>query len=109
MKTSGMRKAPGVRAKKTGTRLKRGMATQVMTYPRLVAKKALVEASRDAGLALSSFMVLASLKEAAALQGCEIGALVPAEELQRYQTFRAYRKRSAPAKRANARMRAQRA
>jgi hypothetical protein len=99
------RKAPGVRAKNRGTKLKRGMATQVMTYPRLKTKKVLVDASRDAGLALSSFMVLASLKEAAALRGCGIADLIPPDELQRYRTLRVYRKRSA-AKRANGRMRA---
>lgn len=107
MKTSGMRKAPGVRAKKTGTQLARGKATQVMTYPRLRTKRALVEASRDAGLPLSSFMVLASLKEAAALRGCGLVDLIPPDELQRYRTLRVYRRRSA-AKRANGRMRAKR-
>ena len=93
------RKAPGVRAKKRGTRLKRGMATQVMTYPRLKTKRVLVEASRDAGLALSSFMLLSALKEAAALRGCEIADLIPPEELQRYRTSRIDPKRSATAKR----------
>lgn len=97
------RKAPGVRAKKRGTRLKRGVATQVMTYPRLKTKRVLVDASRDAGLALSSFMVLAALKEAAALRGCGIADLIPPEELQRYRTFRVEPKRGAAAKRVSVR------
>jgi len=78
------RKAPGVPAKKTGTRLKRGMATQVMTYPRSGTKRALVEASRDAGLALSSFMIISSLKAAAAIRRCKVADLIPQTELRQY-------------------------
>jgi len=84
--------APGVRAKKTGTRLARGRALQVMVYPRAEAKRRLVQASRDAGLALSSFMVLSGLKEAAALQGRKIEDLIAADELQQYRRSRVYRK-----------------
>jgi len=87
-------KAPGIRAKKTGKRLERGKALQVMTYPRLKTKKVLVEASRAVGLALSSFILSAAVKEAAAIQGCKIGDLVPADELKRYRAYRVYRKTS---------------
>src|SRR5947208_4185952 len=59
--------APGCPANDSGTRLKRGAAVQVMTYPRPKSKSVLVEASRKAERSLSSFMVLASLKEAAAI------------------------------------------
>lgn len=58
-------KAPGTRAKKRGTKLKRGAAVQVVCYPRPKNKAALVKASRKANRALSSFMIRASLKEAA--------------------------------------------
>lgn len=77
-------KPPGPRAKKRGTRLKRGAAVQVVCYPRPKTKAALVEASRKANRSLSSFMVLASLKEAAAIQGREITDLVPSDELELY-------------------------
>ena len=77
-------KAPGTRAKKRGTQLKRGLAVQVVCYPRPKTKAVLVEASRRSKRALSSFMVLASLKEAAAMQGCKISDLIPADELRQY-------------------------
>jgi hypothetical protein len=89
--------APGVRAKKTGKKLKRGRALQVMVYPRRKAKAVLVDAARDTDLTLSAFLVLAGLKEAAALQGCDVETIVPHEELLRYRTSakrRASRKRS---------------
>jgi hypothetical protein len=79
-----MRQAPGKRAKKRGTKLKRGAAVQVVCYPRPKTKAVLVEASRKANRALSSFMILASLKEAAAINGCEIAAMIPPEELEQY-------------------------
>ncbi len=85
--------APGVPAKKTGTRLARGKALQVMVYPRAQAKRRLVQASRDSGLALSSFMVLSGLKEAAALQGRKIDDLIAADELLQYRRSRPYRSR----------------
>lgn len=90
----GNMKAPGIRAKKKGTRLKRGAATQVMVYPRQKTKGVLVEASRDISRPLSSFMILAALKEAAALRGCEIKDLIPAGELEQYRKSRVYRKPS---------------
>jgi hypothetical protein len=87
-------KAPGVRARKTGKKLARGRALQVMCYPRLQSKQVLVEASRETGLALSSFILLASLKEAAALRGCPMADMIPPEELLQYRKPRANRKRS---------------
>ena len=90
----GKMKAPGVRARKRGTKLKRGAATQVMVYPRQKTKGVLVEASRDISRPLSSFMILAALKEAAALRGCEIKDLIPAGELEQYRKSRVYRKPS---------------
>jgi len=83
---STLEKAPGVRATKRGTKLRRGAAVQVMVYPRRKTKGLLVEASRDMGLSLSSFMVLAALKEAAALRGCNIADLgIAPDELRRYR------------------------
>jgi len=77
-------KAPGVRAKKKGTRLGRGAAVQVVCYPRPKTKAALVEASRKVQQALSSFMIRASLEKAAMLQRCEITDLIPQAELRQY-------------------------
>ena len=85
-------KAPGVRARKRGTKLKRGAATQVMIYPRKKTKAVLVQASRDIRRPRSSFLILAALKEAAALRGCEIKDLIPADELEQYRKSRVYRK-----------------
>lgn len=93
-------KSPGVKAKKVGTRLKHGAAVQVVTYPRPKTKAILVEASRDMNVSLSSFMVLAALKEAAALQGRQITDLLPPDELERYRACRIDQKRRAAAKRA---------
>ena len=57
---------------------------QVVCYPRPKTKAVLVEASWKAKRSLSSFMVLASLKEAAAIKKCEIADLIPANELEQY-------------------------
>lgn len=84
----GNMKAPGIRAKKAGTKMRRGAATQVMIYPRPKTKAVLVQASRDVNRPLSSFVLLASLKEAAELQGCDIADLVPAAELEQYRKSR---------------------
>jgi len=99
-------KAPGVLARETGTKLKRGKALQVMVYPRAKTKKALVNASREVSLPLSSFMILSALKVAAELRGCEISGLIPPDELQRYRASRLIG--SAAAKRARGRTRATR-
>jgi len=77
-------KAPGIRAKKRGTRLKRGAAVQIVCYPRPKTKAVLVGAARNAKRSLSSFILLASLKEAASMQGCEMSKLIPREELDQY-------------------------
>jgi hypothetical protein len=84
-------RAPGSRAKKTGTTLKRGRATQIVCYPRLRTKAVLVEASREVDRPLSSFMIMASLGAAAALQGCEIAELIPPDELQQYGKIAQFR------------------
>jgi hypothetical protein len=81
-------KAPGIPAKKVGTKLRRGAALQVMTYPRPKTKKILVEVARELNRPLSSFMILASLRAAAALRGCKLTDLLPFDELQGYQTSR---------------------
>jgi hypothetical protein len=91
--------APGVGPKKTGTRLKRGQALQVMTYPRARTKALLVQVAREIGRPLSSFMIMAALMAAAKLRGREIGELIPADELRLYRTARVYRKRGTHAKR----------
>ena len=78
------RKAPGVRAKEGGSRLKRGAATQVMVYPRPETKAVLVRAARNHDQALSSFLILAGLEKTAALEGCTVEDLVPEHELRQY-------------------------
>jgi hypothetical protein len=90
-----MKAAPGVAAKKVGKKLKHGRALQIMCYPRLRTKGILVQASRDAGLALSSFILLSAIEKAAKLRGCGISDLIPADELQRYRTYRVGPKRGA--------------
>jgi hypothetical protein len=82
------RRAPGVAAKNIGKRLKRGAATQVMLYPRLAAKSAIVAGSRAAKLPLSSFCIRAALKETAFVLGCSINDLIPEEELRIYSRRR---------------------
>jgi uncharacterized protein (DUF1778 family) len=77
-------KAPGVIAKPGGKPLKRGQALQVVCYPRPKTKAVLVAASRASGISLSSFLILAALKQAAALQNCEISTLITREELEQY-------------------------
>ena len=80
-----MRKPPGVKAKKTGTKLKRGAALQQMTYPRPKTKSVIVEGSRRANLSVSSFMLRASLDKASELIGKPVEQLVPPEELKQYE------------------------
>jgi hypothetical protein len=78
-------KPPGVKAKKHGTTLKRGAATQVMTYPRPKSKAVLVEASRQSKRSLSSFMIMSALKEAAFVLGHPLADLgIPEDELKQY-------------------------
>jgi len=106
-------KSPGTRAKKTGTTLKRGAAVQVMCYPRPCTKRVLVGTAHKAKRSLSSFILMASLKEAAVIEGCRIEDLVPSEELQQYgkippTSARIDLKRSAAAKRAWETIRAKR-
>ena len=81
-------RAPGRRAKKRGTKLKRGAAVQVVCYPRPITKAMLVHASHMANRSLSSFMILASLKEAAAIKGCSVEDLIPSDELEQYARVR---------------------
>jgi hypothetical protein len=95
----GNMKAPGVRAKKGGTKMERGVAMQLMVYPRQKTKGVLVETSRDVSRSVSSFLILAALKEAAALRGCAVQDLIPADELEQYQKSRVGRRRSKAAKR----------
>lgn len=78
-------KAPGRRAQTGGKKLKRGAAVQVVCYPRPITKAMLVHASRMANRSLSSFMILASLKEAAAIKGCSVEDLIPPDEYQQYR------------------------
>ena len=81
-------RATGRRAWKRGTKLKRGAALQVVTYPRLRAKAALVEASRQLGVSLSSLLIGSGLGVAAKLAGCSITDLVPKAELLQYMRGR---------------------
>jgi hypothetical protein len=66
----------------------------------------LVEASRRANTSLSSFLLMAALKQAAEFEHCQIEDLIPTDELQPYFASRVDRKRSAAAKRAWATRRA---
>lgn len=98
-------KTPGTLAGTTGTKLKRGAAVQVMCYPRPRTKAVLVQAARKAKRSLSSFIVMAALKEAASIGCCEVEDLVPPDELEQYhksppRSVRVDPKRSAAAKRA---------
>ena len=81
-------KAPGRRAQTGGKKLKRGAAIQVVCYPRPVTKAMLVDASHMANRSLSSFLILASLKEAAAIKGVSVEDLIPAGELEQYARVR---------------------
>jgi hypothetical protein len=78
-------KAPGKRAPKRGTRLKRGAAVQLVCYAGPITKAMLVHASQITNRSLSSFMILAALKEAAAIKGCHVEDLIPPDEYQRYR------------------------
>ena len=81
-----IKKAPGVPARKTGKRLKRGRALQLMVYPRAAAKSAIVEGARRARKSMSSFCILASLQAAARVLGCSITDLGVSEaELKNYR------------------------
>jgi hypothetical protein len=75
-------RAPGRRAWKRGTKLKRGAAVQVVVYPRPQSKSALVEASRQLGVSLSSLLIGSGLGVAAKLAGCSVKDLVPEAELR---------------------------
>jgi hypothetical protein len=77
-------KAPGRRAQPGGKKLKGGAAIKVVCYPRPVTKAMLVHASGMANRSLSSFLILASLKEAAVMKGCHVDELIPPEELEQY-------------------------
>src|SRR5271165_2327821 len=84
MKPVEPRRAPGRRAWKTGKKLKRGAALQIMAYPRPGAKRVLVEAARDLGISLSSLLVGGGLSVAAKLAGCSVTELVPRSEVDQY-------------------------
>lgn len=75
-------KARGRKAQTDGKKLKRGAAVRVVCYP--ITKAMLVHASHMVNRSLSSFVVLAALKEAAALKGCHVEDLVPPGELEQY-------------------------
>jgi len=55
-----------------------------MVYPRPETKAVLVRAARNHDQALSSFLILAGLEKAAALEGCTVEDLVPEHELRQY-------------------------
>ena len=78
-------KALGKEAQPGGKKLKRGAAVPVVCYPRPVTKAMLVHASQIAGRSLSSFMILASLKEAAAIKGVQVEDLIPEDEFKQYR------------------------
>jgi len=69
-------RAPGHPASKRGTKLRRGVATQVMAYPRQGAKAVLVQAARQLGVSLSSLLVGGGLSVAAKLAGRPVAEIV---------------------------------
>lgn len=84
MKRKEPHRAPGRRAWKTGKKLKRGAALQIMAYPRAGAKRLLVETARNLGISLSSLLVGSGLSVAAKLAGCSVTDLLPRAELGLY-------------------------
>lgn len=81
-------KAPKPKARTTGKKQKPGAVVRVACYTRAVTKIMLVHASQMANRSLSSFMILASLKEAAAIKGVSIEDLIPSDELEQYARVR---------------------
>lgn len=77
-------RAPGRQPWKRGTKLRRGAATQVVSYPRARSKAVLVQASRELGVSLSSLLIGSGLAMAAKLAGCSVADLVPKAELRQY-------------------------
>ncbi len=75
-------------AAKKADKKARGRVLQVMIDPPLRTKNVLVEASRDTGLVLSSFVLLSAIERAANLRGCRIEDQIPASELESYRTHR---------------------
>ena len=78
-------KAPGKRAQTRGTKLKRRAAVRLVCYPKTVTRIMLVHASQRVNRSLSSFMILASLKEAAANKGVSVEELIPPDEYEQYR------------------------
>ena len=78
-------KAPKPKARTSGKKLKPWAVVRVACYPRPVTQAMLVHASQMANRSLSSFMILASLKEAAAIKGCHVEDLIPPEEYEQYR------------------------
>ncbi len=77
-------KAPGRPARKRGTKLRRGKATQIVAYPRARTKAVLVEASRQLRVSLSSLLLGGGLAVAAKLAGRPVAELVSPDELCQY-------------------------
>jgi len=77
-------KARTKRAQKTGAKVKRGAGERIVCYPRPVTALILLEAARRSNRALSSFMILSALEQAARLKGVHLDQIVPPEELERY-------------------------
>lgn len=76
---------PGKQAQAEGEKLKRGAAIPIVCYPRRITRAMLVHASELTGRSLSSFMIRASLKEAAAIKGVQVEDLIPPDEYQQYR------------------------
>jgi uncharacterized protein (DUF1778 family) len=66
-------------------KLKHQAAVRLVCYPKPVTKIMLVHAAEMAGRTLSSFVILASLKEAAAIKGVHVQDLIPPEEYRQYR------------------------
>jgi uncharacterized protein (DUF1778 family) len=72
------------RPRKSATSAKQSAKPEVMVYLKPKTKGLLVEAAWNAGLPISSFLILASLEKIAAAKKCDISDLIPKSELQHY-------------------------
>jgi DNA-binding transcriptional ArsR family regulator len=79
-----LKATPRLRSLSGCTPSKPGGAMKLMVYTRPKVKSVIVEASRKAGLSLSSFIIRASIKQTAAMCDCEVTDLIPPAELDQY-------------------------
>ena len=81
-------KASKPKARTSGKKLKPGVVVRIVCYPRPITKIMLAHVSRMTGRSLSSFLIMAGLKEAAAVKGVSVEDLIPSDELEQYARVR---------------------